>query len=327
VEAPINSELREEVRAGHARPERKLAICAGSVPLAPEDRTEMLTILAGDPDPALAERAQNALLSQSVESFLVAMARIDADPRFFTYCANHLAEKPGVADGLAKNSKVPSSLVTRVAAHLTAAGIQSMLDDLDRLSFDPRLVDVLVVSKAATPEQKALLEEAKQGAAIKAEEMEEAAAEVEPDKAKRQTLLQRLTHMNVVERIQLAMRGGREERMLLIRDPNKIVQRGVLQSPRLTDTEVENFAGMANLSEEVLRNIAANRNYMKSYVVVKNLSKNPKTPLDISLRLIQRLTATDLKHLTANKNVPETLRTTALKLQRQRNQAKPGGSG
>jgi hypothetical protein len=118
------------------------------------------------------------------------------------------------------------------------------------------------------------------------------------------------------------VKGGREERMLLIRDPNKIVQRAVLQSPRLTDTEVEGFAAMANLTDEVLRLIAMNRAFMKNYVVVKNLTKNPKTPLDISIRLIQRLTATDLKNLTTNKNIPETLRTTAFKLHRQRSATK-----
>lgn len=197
-----------------------------------------------------------------------------------------------------------------------------MLDDLNRLSFDPRLIDTLIASPAPTPAQKALLLETKQGAELKAEELEEAAAEAEPDKAKRQTLLQRLTRMTVVERIQLAVKGGREERMLLIRDPNKIVQRGVLQSPRLTDTEVEGFASMANLTDEVLRIISTNRNFIKNYAVVKNLTKNPKTPLDISLRLIQRLTATDLKNLCANKNIPETLRTTAMKLQRQRSTTK-----
>jgi hypothetical protein len=251
------------------------------------------------------------------------MSRFDVDPRFFSYCADKLAAKPGVADALAKTSKCPGSLLTRVARHLTAAGIHALLEDLDRLSFDPRLVDALAHSTAATPEQKALLEETQKNVALKAEELEAAAADAEPDKAKRQTLLQRLTKMTVVERIQLAMKGGREERMLLIRDPNKIVQRGVLQSPRLTDTEVESFSSMANLTDEVLRLIAANRHFIKNYVVVKNLTKNPKTPLDISLRLIQRLTATDLKNLASNKNIPETLRTTAFKLQRQRT-SKPG---
>src|ERR1019366_7410335 len=73
---------------------------------------------------------------------------------------------------------------------------------------------------------------------------------VEPDRAKRETLLQKLSRLHVVERVQLAIKGTREERMLLIRDPCKVVQRAILQSPQLSDREVEGFASMANLSEE-----------------------------------------------------------------------------
>jgi len=81
---------------------------------------------------------------------------------------------------------------------------------------------------------------------------------------------------------------------------------------------------MANVSQEVLRIISVNRVFMKNYVVVKNLTKNPKTPLDVSLHLLPRLTPIDLKFLTGNKNIPETLRSTALKLQRSRT-TKPSG--
>jgi hypothetical protein len=75
---------------------------------------------------------------------------------------------------------------------------------------------------------------------------------------------------------------------------------------------------MANLTDEILRLIAANRNFRKNYVVVRNLINNPKTPLDVTLHMLPMINAVDLKKLTMNKNVPETLRTTALKLQRTR---------
>jgi hypothetical protein len=130
--------------------------------------------------------------------------------------------------------------------------------------------------------------------------------------------------MNVLERMQLALKGNRDERLALIRDPNKMVQRAVLQSPRMTDQEVENFAAMANLTEEVLRVIAANRKYIKNYVVARNLLNNPKTPIDVSLHLLPRLIPQDLKNLCGNKNIPETLRTTSVKLQRQRKEKKGG---
>jgi len=118
--------------------------------------------------------------------------------------------------------------------------------------------------------------------------------------------------------VQFAVKGGYEARRTLIRDTNKVVQRAVLQSPRLTDQEVEAFASMSNLTDEILRLIAANRVFRKNYVVVRNLINNPKVPLDVSLHLLPMINAVDLKKLTMNKNVPETLRTSATKLQKQR---------
>jgi hypothetical protein len=322
-EAPISAELREQIRTGHARPEQKLALCAGSVPVSAQDRVEMLAILAVDPAPAISERAQNVLLMQSTEHFLAAAGRADADPRLFAYCAENLAEKPGIANALAKNPACPTATVTRVASRLTVEGIQALLDNLERFISDPQLVLAVSGSTAANAEQRALLDEMHKSAAA-ITEIEDAAAEIEPDPVKRESLMQRVAHMNVVQRLTLALKGGRSERMLLIRDPNKLIQRCVLQSPRLTDTEVEAFAQMSNLPAETLRAISFSRLFMKNYTIVRNLVNNPKTPLDVSLHLFPRLTATDLVKLTANKNVPETLRSSAIKLHRKR---KMGGSG
>jgi hypothetical protein len=280
-----------------------------------------------DSDPAVAQRAKSCLLTQSLESLQAALARPDADLKLFEYCADEMSGRPEVADRMAANAACPAEFVTRVSADLTSVGIQALLDNLDRLSSYPALGIALAYSEAATPEQKELLAEIETNAALEEKVIEEAVAAAQPaaqpEVKKRQSLLQRMATMNIVQRIQLAVKGGREERMLLIRDPNKIVQRGVLQSPRLTDLEIENFAAMTNVSQEVLRIISKNRNFMKSYVVIKNLTKNPKAPLDVSLHLLPHLTPTDLKQLAANKNVPETLRSTALKLQRQRNSARP----
>jgi hypothetical protein len=316
--------LHAHVCSGHARQEQKLAICAGSIPLTPEDRVELLAVLASDPDSAIAERAQGVLLTQPAEHFVAALARADADPHLFTYCANNLAEKPEIADALAKNAACTTAIVARVATHLTSAGIQALLDDLERFISDPRLVIAVGKCPGASAQQRDLLDEMQKGA-VALNEIEEAAAEIEPDPVKRETLMQKVAHMNVVQRLTLALKGGRTERMLLIRDPNKLVQRCVLQSPRVTDSEVEIFAAMTNLSTEILRTISLARIFMKNYGIVKNLVNNPKTPLDVSLHLFPRLTATDLAKLTANKNVPDTLRSAAIKLHRKRKMGIPGG--
>lgn len=316
-EQPISSSLREESRSGHLRPEQKLAICAGTISLAAEDRAELLAVLASDPDPAVADRAQSVLLTQPLDSILAALARADAHPLLFAYCADNLAEKRGVADALARNGACPTAHIARVAPHLTAAGIQALLDNLELFASDPQLVIAVTASTAANAEQRAMLDEMQKGA-MAMNEIEEAAAAIEPDPVKRETLMQKVAHMNVVQRLTLALKGGRSERMLLIRDPNKLIQRCVLQSPRLTDSEVESFAAMSNLSSEALRTISLTRIFVKNYTVVKNLVNNPKTPLDVSLHLFPRLTITDLQKLTGNKNVTDTLRSMATKLYRKR---------
>jgi hypothetical protein len=323
LEESISGELREIVCTGRARPEQKLAICAGGISLSPEVRAELLTVLAADSDAAIAERAKNVILSLPLAAFVSALSLPDADRRLFSYCAVNLKDKPEIADALAKNPACPTSLMVQAAPHLTSGGIQALLNNLEHLTSDPHLVMAVGQSKAATPAQREALDEMQQGA-MSSRDLEQVVEEAEPDPVKRKTLLQKLAFMNVVQRLTLALKGGREERMLLIRDPNKLVQKSVMQSPRLTESEVESFAAMANLSAEILRTISLNRLFMKNYTVARNLAFNPKTPLDTSLHILPRLTSSDLLKLGANKNVPDTLRSMGQKLHRKR---KGGGEG
>ena len=285
--------------------------------LDPEERIELLAVLAADADELIAERAAGALLSQPESAFPAALARTDAAPQLFEFCAKYLIDRPGMAGALANNPNCPPELLAATVPHMTTAVLQGLMADLDRLSSTPALAAALATSPFLTAEQRLqlqeLLEEESDPAAL-----EEAVAAAEPDLVKRQSLLQRLAHMRVPERVQLALKGNREERMTLIRDPCKVVQRAVLQSPRITDREVEAFAAMANLNDEVLRLIAMSRKFMKNYTVLRNLMNNPKSPLDITLHLLPSLNEHDLKLLTTNKNIPETLRTSANRLQFQR---------
>jgi hypothetical protein len=137
--------------------------------------------------------------------------------------------------------------------------------------------------------------------------------EVDDDKDDEQTALQRLQNMNVPQKVQRATKGSREERAILIRDPNKMISLAVLSSPKLTITEVEAFARAGNVAEECLRTIAFCRAWMKNYNVVAALTRNPKTPVAISMNLLSRLTEKDLRTLSTDRNVPDMLRVTARK--------------
>jgi len=240
-------------------------------------------------------------------------------PALLSYAAKHLADKPGVCDAMVQNKNCPAEYLIPVVRHLSAIGIQSLMEELDRVSESAALASALEHSTSLTVDQKNQLHEIHgPGAPMDEAALAEAAAAAEPDAARRQTLLQRLAKMTVAQRVQFAIKGGADARRTLIRDSNKVVQRAVLQSPRLTDQEVEAFASMSSLTDEILRLIANNRNFRKNYTVVRNLINNPKTPIDVSLHMLPILNAIDLKRLTTNKNIPETLRTTANKLHRTR---------
>jgi len=124
----------------------------------------------------------------------------------------------------------------------------------------------------------------------------------------RQGSAQRLALMNVSERMKAAMKGTKEERAILIRDPNKLVSVSVLSSPKISDSEVENFAKMGNVSEEILRIIGQNRAWTKNYGVIAALTRNPKTPLSVSLNFVQRLNEKDLKALAMDRNLQQALK-------------------
>jgi hypothetical protein len=118
----------------------------------------------------------------------------------------------------------------------------------------------------------------------------------------------------VVDRIKLATKGTREQRAQLIRDPNRIVAVAVLSSPKVNDSEVEAFAKMASVSEDILRLIGANRSWMKHYGVALALVRNPKTPPAMSMQILHRLTERDVRAVAADRNVPERVRLTARRI-------------
>jgi hypothetical protein len=133
------------------------------------------------------------------------------------------------------------------------------------------------------------------------------------DEEKSQTFQQRLGNMTVPEKVKCATKGTREMRAILIRDPNRMVASAVLSCPKVNDAEVEAFAKMGNVSEEILRTIAQTRAWTKNYSVTLALVKNSKTPVALSLNLMQRLTDGDVKKLSTDRNVPEPLRLAARK--------------
>jgi hypothetical protein len=144
---------------------------------------------------------------------------------------------------------------------------------------------------------------------------------VNPADEQRGSVLQKITKLDVKGRIQLAMKGTKEERAILVRDGTKIVALAVLDSPKISDGEVEKFASQKNVLEAVLRAIPMKRRFAKNYAVVRNLVFNPRTPLDVGLGLMKNLLIQDLRNLSGNKEVSDTVRKLALRMFKQKSEA------
>lgn len=158
---------------------------------------------------------------------------------------------------------------------------------------------------------KEMLEEAK-------EEDDSEGPTLDPPKsledAKEKSIWNRILLMGVSEKVQCAFKAGRTERGILIRDRNKLVCTAVIRSPRISETEVESFAGMRNIEGEVLRLIGSNREWMGKYPIMLALVRNPKAPIGVVLPMVPRLNNRDLRSLSIDKNVAEAVRKTAKRI-------------
>lgn len=138
--------------------------------------------------------------------------------------------------------------------------------------------------------------------------------EQKPRAAKPMNILQKIQSLSVGERLQLALKGSREIRSILVKDSNKQVMLSVLANQKITDTEVEMIAKSRSVPEDALRIISKNREWLKNYAIMFGLVTNPKTPPGISVTFITSLKAKDLALLDKNKNVPELVRSAAKRL-------------
>jgi hypothetical protein len=230
---------------------------------------------------------------------------------------------PAVLHVLVGNAELPDEQRTQMQAALAKLEPITVANaDDDILSIDEE------VSKFLQEHAREIAEEEKKEFALtdlsEEEKQELKAKQAAADKAEhdRMSPLQKIAGLTVGQRVQLGMKGNKEERYILIRDGCKLVSAAVLECPKLSDQEVETFAAMKNVQEGVLRAIAGKRKFMKQYAVVRALASNPRCPLDVGLTLLKSLLVPDLRNMSMNKNISETLRKVAFKMYKEKTSAK-----
>jgi hypothetical protein len=302
-------------------------------------RTRLLPALAENP--SVSEESLGTLAvsgSRSVVEVLLTSARVMISPRLLQALQSNANLHP---NELAEIGKKLAALEQRPLAEPGAVGAQvadEVIDDtvakfleenaveleaekdkpfqpigisLDEMG-DDAAGEVAPEAEAETASASASAKSAAAAAAVKAKKAASALVD------RRDSPLQKIARLDITGRITLAMRGNKEERTILIRDSTKLVALAVLDSPKVSDGEVEKIALQRNVLEAVLRAIPMKRKFAKNYNIIRNLVQNPRTPLDLSLGLMKNLLVHDLKNLSGNKEVPDTIRKMALRMFKQK---------
>ena len=332
VTAILEGKAPEHVRSAAAR---------GALPLPRVALVRIYLTLREDPDASVRVLAESTLAGLDDPTILEVLADGSCAPEVLAHYADRALRDEALAEKIAFNPRTPTAALAKLAAGGNTAAIDLLLTNQERLLRQPAILERLMSNPALRSDQQGrlleLLARASEGEAGTAAsggvggggaEFEEAAklldvevgelfsaSEIvdaeefeEHEDPTIRGAYQYIITLNSAQKAVLAMKGGREERGILIRDTNKVVALGVLKNPRLTDQEVESIAKMRNVTDEVLRRVAQNRDWSKSYAVVHALVTNPRTPQGLSANFIPRLNNRDLKMVTGSRDIPELIR-------------------
>jgi hypothetical protein len=339
AEARASNPLVEQFRTGKIPQELKLTAAQGALPLTPTDLVELLTILVADRNEEVRTTAARTLGGLDEATLLPILKDKATPPDVLGWCVAQRPE-PSLREAALQNVSTADEAIEAIVGDLPEALAELVVINQVRLLRRTSLLVALEANPALNRDQTRRLRELRETfhigeePAVPAAEPvappEEAAAPAEEPvveevrlseeefvdqhlsedekKTERVSVVKKLFNMTTAGKVIAALKGGREERAILIRDPNRIVASAVLGSPRVTGAEVETFAGMKNVSDEILRSIGTNRAWLRSYGIALNLVKNPRTPLAIAMGLVSRLNPRDIKLLAVDRNVSEAVR-------------------
>jgi hypothetical protein len=349
AESRVTNPLIEQFRRGGIPKELRLMAAQAALPLKPDDLLELLTDLLRDPDAPVREAAQASLAGFPAPEFLPVLKSRDTPPAVLAWAVAYRPERE-LREVALQNTSLADEAIEVLAPSLSTDLAELVVINQVRLLRRISLLEALETNPGLSNDQKRRLRELRDTFKIgvqiapaapppppapeppplapedevylaastmtEAEALSTYLAADERQEPEKVSAIQKIFRMNAAEKLQAAIKGNRQDRALLVRDPNRLVWAAVLGSPSVTDAEIESFSAMRNISDQALRRIGSDREWTKKYAVVANLVKNPRTPIGVSMNLVARLTPRDLKSVVVDKNVPEAIRKHAEKFVR-----------
>ena len=327
-------------------PRRILEFAArGFVPLSPAELVRAVGSMLAQGDAELSPLCEETYRSFDISAVLGAVRMPETRPEQLEAISLRSRERR-ILEGVLQHRSVATSTLVRLARHIEPELQDVLITNQARLLAAPEIVESLFENPDLSTdirrradeflEEFFLKKEREQGEPIpEAEDAQESVAPVParsaagtpargasapsaPEEEVSKDIVIRLTSLTVAQRVRVAFRGNREERLFLIRDPNRLVSTAVLKSPKTNEADAEAIANMKSVSEDVLRAVAQRREWMKKYSLMAAIVKNPRSPIDVTLSLVMKLSQRDQTALSTDRNVPEAVRVTAKRIVQRR---------
>lgn len=330
------SDLLQQILSGTNRNLQVLA-ASGLVPLPPDELLPIQIALTNSPDMEVATKAGEALANLDINlasNFLTQ----NAGPNELYYFGTRVPN-PVIHLVIIRRPDTPRDLMVQMAPYLAQEAQEALVLRQDAILEEPKILLALetnpnltsyakrriweyrehLLPKDKIPPKKAE-EIAAEADALTEQEVQEAIDEVKQREGEGEVIEEtginpgQVRLLPVPVRMKLARKADRQMRSLLIRDSNSLVAVTVITANAIADSEVEQIANNRAVAREVLEEIPKKREWIRKYTIAKALVKNPRTNLATALKLVPRMTVKDLRELARDKNVPEGVRSVAIRL-------------
>jgi hypothetical protein len=351
AEARAPNPLVEQFKKGGVPKDVRLVAAQGTLPLGPLDLLELLVLLTGDSDQEIRDAAHKTLSEQPADLLLPLFKDKSTPAAILAWGVKHRQERQ-LRESALQNTTLEDAAIEELAPSLPRELAELVVINQVRLLRRTSLLVAIESNPNLDNDQKRRLRELREEfiderperapapppppppppepepieepepITDEAEAMEHYLTTDERAEPTKLSAVQKIVKMNTAEKMVTALKGTREERTILIRDRNRLVSTSVLGSPKLTESEVEAFASMKNISDQVLREIGSNREWTRNYNIIAALVRNPRTPLATSMGMVSRLNPRDIKGLSMDRNVSEALRKQAQRFVRSQHDRK-----
>lgn len=341
------------VRSPGAPRDLRIFAARGLLPLERNDRLRALLAVMGDEDPDVGPAARETFSTTSPDE-VVGFLDGGSPTGEELDAVSRMSEDPFVLERIIRHPDAWNETLLRLASAVTGAPQEALIVNQVRLLRQPALIEALLENPGLTADGRRRLaelreeffdkearrqeqerlrrqeeerrarqeaegivfEEAAEGAEAGAEEAPEGhgGAVDEVAEAGLAAIYRRISMMTVKEKVELAQKGTKEERRILIGDANKIVSMAVLSCESISQAEVEAFCSMRHLAPEIFQEVASTREWIKKPRIQHALVTNPAVPLSITLPLVKYLNMRELRNIGRDRNLPEGIRLAARKI-------------